>query len=208
MTAARTRAGLCAAALSLFAVHGYEGTSLQQIASSAGVSKASLLYHFTSKEALLVELLREPTEALAALVDGLEAIPDEDERREAALRGFIDLALGHRTEMALLVREGPQLEHLPTIGRLVELAERLRTAMTGVDPALHRDVCVAVAFAGVIAACVELPEVPAPSVREPLLAAARAALLAAPAGGSDQLPDDEPAGASARAVPAPHPTTR
>ncbi len=44
---------LRAIALDAFASSGYLGTSLQQIADRAGVSKASVLYHFASKEALL-----------------------------------------------------------------------------------------------------------------------------------------------------------
>ncbi|MFC7713801.1 TetR/AcrR family transcriptional regulator [Nonomuraea recticatena] len=44
-------------ALQLFATQGYKGASLHDIAQVAGCSKASLLYHFVSKEAILAELL-------------------------------------------------------------------------------------------------------------------------------------------------------
>jgi TetR/AcrR family transcriptional regulator len=41
-----------AAAVRLFARHGFEGTSVQAIADDLGVSKQALLYHFSSKEGL------------------------------------------------------------------------------------------------------------------------------------------------------------
>ena len=47
-------------ALEEFAAAGYLGTSLQQIADRAGVSKATVLYHFTSKEVLLEAVLSPP----------------------------------------------------------------------------------------------------------------------------------------------------
>lgn len=48
-----------------FARSGYHGTSLREIAESAGVSQSSLLYHFESKEQLLTAVLRRRDEMLA-----------------------------------------------------------------------------------------------------------------------------------------------
>ena len=46
-------------AIEVFAVKGAEGTSLRAIADSIGVSHAALLHYFSSREALLLEVLRE-----------------------------------------------------------------------------------------------------------------------------------------------------
>lgn len=44
-------------ALKLFAIHGYSGTSLRDIASASDISKAGLLHHFGSKAHLFAEVL-------------------------------------------------------------------------------------------------------------------------------------------------------
>jgi AcrR family transcriptional regulator len=51
---ARTR--VLQAAVDLFARQGYDGTSVAQVISQAGVAKGGFYHHFTSKEALLYEV--------------------------------------------------------------------------------------------------------------------------------------------------------
>jgi len=46
------RARILVAATRLFAARGFDGTSVQAVASAVGIRKASLLYHFPSKDAL------------------------------------------------------------------------------------------------------------------------------------------------------------
>ncbi|MRH91710.1 TetR family transcriptional regulator [Nocardia sp. SYP-A9097] len=53
------RAEIISAAITLFAAHGYRGTSLAAIARATGISQSGLLHHFRSKEVLLTEVLAE-----------------------------------------------------------------------------------------------------------------------------------------------------
>ena len=82
-----TRDRVQAAALSLFAARGFEGTGIRQIAAQAGISVASLYHYMGTKEDLLERLMRssmqrllepaaefmksvsDPVERLARLVD-------------------------------------------------------------------------------------------------------------------------------------------
>ena len=90
----QTRALLVDAALRVFAEHGYDEATVEEIAAAAGYSKGAFYFHFASKEDIFLELLEqwtsEQTERLrafdeatppaAALLEGLEAFLSYGER--------------------------------------------------------------------------------------------------------------------------------
>lgn len=55
----KNRAAILDAALDVFSLKGFDGATVDQIASSAGLSKPNLLYYFPSKEAIYTALLGE-----------------------------------------------------------------------------------------------------------------------------------------------------
>ena len=66
-------------ALGLFALHGYAGTSLADVAQAAEISKPGLLHHFPSKTEIFLTLLKstvEPSMVLAGDLANLEASPE------------------------------------------------------------------------------------------------------------------------------------
>ena len=54
-----TRAHVIEVATRLFAEHGYDGTSVEAVQDSSGVSRGSLYHHFPGKEALFLAVLEE-----------------------------------------------------------------------------------------------------------------------------------------------------
>lgn len=82
----RTRAALLTAALDLFAQHGYELTSISEIAARAGVGAGTLYQHFRSKRQLLLVLMNNLLEELEALNLELGATGDPRTILEQALR--------------------------------------------------------------------------------------------------------------------------
>src|SRR6266403_4302130 len=53
------RKELMAIAIDCFARYGYQGTSIDRIASAAGVTKGALYYHFRDKEELISEAVKD-----------------------------------------------------------------------------------------------------------------------------------------------------
>ncbi|MGY8809649.1 MAG: HTH-type transcriptional regulator RutR [Pseudomonadales bacterium] len=77
------RGAIMEAALDVFSRYGLHGTSLDQVASQADVSKTNLLYYFASKEELYINVLRQlmdvwlrPLQAFTVDQDPVEAIGD------------------------------------------------------------------------------------------------------------------------------------
>jgi len=100
------RARLIDAAMELFAEKGYEGTSVRDLATAAGVNVAAVSYHFGSKDALYHECLRACLAPCAQMRERmqfhLEAAQRKKSRRaaEEALRACIHIFLEVLTSSA------------------------------------------------------------------------------------------------------------
>ncbi|GHJ43813.1 TetR family transcriptional regulator [Catellatospora sp. TT07R-123] len=80
------RSRLVAAAIGVFAEAGYDGASVQQVVTRAGLTKGSFYYYFPSKEELLFEIYGS---VLAAQLSALEAILARGLAPEATLRAVV-----------------------------------------------------------------------------------------------------------------------
>lgn len=68
-----TREALMTAATQLFAAHGFDGATVEQIAALAGVNKAMISYHFGGKDGLYTAILRSSFRSLAEALARLRA---------------------------------------------------------------------------------------------------------------------------------------
>lgn len=80
-------------ATTLFAEHGFEGTSMNDVAERVGMRKASLFYHFATKDALyeavLDRIIREVAESLSAVYLGDGTLVERLERSSDALSAAV-----------------------------------------------------------------------------------------------------------------------
>lgn len=115
-------------ALEQFATVGFAGTSLQHIADHAGYSKSSVLYHFTSKEALLEAAIEPAISEFEAVLDDFLASRGRGRRRVLVDR-VVDLLLENRQAVHVFLIQGPSLSELPIIARANAAVRRLADAI-------------------------------------------------------------------------------
>jgi AcrR family transcriptional regulator len=123
------------AAENAFALVGLAGAKLANIAEAAGIRRPSLLYHFSSKEALYCAVVTRGFHALGKVLSDAMAIDgDFDERLGLVLSTFVDF-LEQRPHLARIVcrqivdGSGPGKEILlnevaPLLDRVVHFIER------------------------------------------------------------------------------------
>jgi AcrR family transcriptional regulator len=93
-----TRTRILDAAEALFMLRGFEGTSMRQLTSSAGVNLAAVNYHFGSKDSLIEAVFRRRLDPMnTARLAALEALESGAKSRplapEAIIRAFIGPSL-------------------------------------------------------------------------------------------------------------------
>jgi AcrR family transcriptional regulator len=89
----------------LFAAGGFAGTGMRDIARRAGVTIATLAYHFGSKEKLYGRVLARIAGSIEPYLPEPPVVPDAPATVAAMVERFLDWALDHRDYNALLLRE-------------------------------------------------------------------------------------------------------
>lgn len=106
-----TRNEILGAAAEIISAKGYDATSMQDIADAVNLQKASLYYHFSSKQEILFALL---DRALGLLTDRLEGVrsaklPPEEKLRQAMIT-YLNTIAGEQHLASVLLLEYRSLE--------------------------------------------------------------------------------------------------
>jgi AcrR family transcriptional regulator len=181
MDVGATRDRIREQALALFTDRGYATASLREIADRVGITKASLYYHYPSKQDLLVAVVRPLVDQWRDIVLKAEQRPHTPDDVRRILRCCVDTMLAHRAIANLFLRDAagvlPALT--PLIDDLVETNYRLRDWLAGPTPsqvARIRAVAVLELFRAALTAGATLGDVPDDLVRQTLLESAELVL--------------------------------
>jgi AcrR family transcriptional regulator len=171
-----TRSRILDAALSLFSEHGFEGTTLQQIADRLGFTKAALYYHFPSKDDLLAALHAPTVKDLEGILDTHEGLPDTPAARRQLVEDYLDFLLRHRRVIAYMFRDLATLAHPAVASGSGRRRARLQALLANDELDFNEQVRIAMVFGGMHAVIAQYPERDGPELREALLGASNTLL--------------------------------
>ncbi|MGN9779053.1 TetR/AcrR family transcriptional regulator [Micromonospora sp. H33] len=89
-----TRERIKAVALELFTEHGYEKTSLREIAERLNVTKAALYYHFKSKDEIVSSFVEDRLDRMDELIAWAEEQPATRATRRTVIGRYADSMFG------------------------------------------------------------------------------------------------------------------
>ncbi|WP_170397953.1 TetR family transcriptional regulator C-terminal domain-containing protein [Ruegeria arenilitoris] len=101
----KNRAAILDAALNVFSAHGFRGSTVDQIATEAGLSKPNLLYYFPSKEAIHTALLSGLLDVWLAPLHDLDEAGDPMEEILSYIRRKLQMSRELPRESRLFANE-------------------------------------------------------------------------------------------------------
>ncbi|ATL28350.1 TetR/AcrR family transcriptional regulator [Streptomyces formicae] len=119
MTGAERREQLLDIGRTLFAAKGFEGTSVEEIAAKAGVSKPVVYEHFGGKEGLYAVVVDREMRALLDMVTGALTAGHPRELLEQAAFALLDYIETYTDGFRILVRDSPVAQSTGTFASLI-----------------------------------------------------------------------------------------
>ena len=138
LSAEERRAAILEAASEVFAERGYHGSSIDDIAGPAGISKALIYEHFGSKNELFLSLIGlYAGELFERLAEGAGGDAPGAERLERGLGIFFSFVEERRTAWRMLFREAADPDVSVALERIVEAVTALVADLIAADPAMQ-----------------------------------------------------------------------
>jgi len=126
LPASERRAQLIEVGGSVFAKHGYEGTSVEEIAKRAKVSKPIIYEHFGGKEGLYAVIVDREMDYVVRRITEAISSGSPRERVERASLAFLSYVRDHPDGFAVLAQDSPLSSSRGTISSLLnDMAERV-----------------------------------------------------------------------------------
>ncbi|MFF3289031.1 TetR family transcriptional regulator [Streptomyces sp. NPDC003023] len=119
MTGAERREQLLDIGRALFAEKGFEGTSVEEIAAKAGVSKPVVYEHFGGKEGLYAVVVDREMRQLLDMVTGALTAGHPRELLEQAAFALLDYIEAYTDGFRILVRDSPVAQSTGTFASLI-----------------------------------------------------------------------------------------
>jgi AcrR family transcriptional regulator len=167
-----TRARILDAALAVFSEHGFDGSSLQEIADRLDLTKAALYYYFRSKDELLQALVGPAITDIDAVLDAHAGEQDSPSRRRQFMQDYLDYLLRHRRLIGYISRDLATLAHPAISSGNLARRERIGALLAGADLDFNDQVRVAMAFGGFQSVIAQYPDADEAQLREALIDAA------------------------------------
>jgi len=117
-----TRSRVQKVALELFAEHGYEKTSLREIAERLGVTKAALYYHFRSKEDIVHSFTDDHYARIDELIEWAKAQPPGDQSRQAILERYVGIVFAGADVFRFIEQNRAAMQAIEQAGKVDRLA--------------------------------------------------------------------------------------
>ena len=140
MPAPLRREAILSAAEEVFARRGYHGASLDDIAQAAGISKALIYEHFTSKRELHASLVNAHVEEIfRRLQANAETRTPGEERLRGGIDAFLSFVEEHREAWRALFRNAADPEVADIIDRVQTQGTAMIAALITADPEVSHD---------------------------------------------------------------------
>ena len=123
-------------ARTLFATHGYDGTSIRQLTSSLNITPAALYYHFASKNDVLEAVAQNLYERSGKLLERIESYDASPQMLKKTLSEYYDV-LAEDIDVFILIYNDAAIQHSPVGKKLRQQAKQFFAHLVGDNPSVE-----------------------------------------------------------------------